>query len=181
MRLKMGNFNVVVYRMYYILKRAGAEGILRRWPGAGRGVDRLKRIVESRLLRKTYTWVRVKAGLSEGMWMLARLPGETRYWRGDHEPDVQNAILAAVRPKDVVYDIGAHLGTMALGAARLVGNLGRVVAFDGDPENVDRLRGNSARNGLEGHLQVLHTSVWSRTDSDGISFRRGATTSHREG
>lgn len=181
MRPKMGSFNVVVYRMYYMLKQAGAEGILRRWPSAGRGFDRLKRLVESRMLRKTYTWVRVESGLSQGMWMLARLPGETRYWRGDHEPDVQNAILAAVRPEDVVYDIGAHLGTMALGAARLVGNLGRVVAFDGDPENVERLRGNSARNGLEGHLQVLHTAVWSRTDSDGISFRRGATTRSQGG
>jgi FkbM family methyltransferase len=175
MRPKMGSFNVVVYRMYYILKRAGAEGILRRWPSAGRGFDRLKRLVESRLLRKTYTWVRVESGLSQGMWMLARLPGETRYWRGDHEPDVQNAILAAVRPEDVVYDIGAHLGAMALGAARLVGNLGRVVAFDGDPENVERLRGSITRNGLESNLEVVHAAVWSRTASDGISFRRGAT------
>lgn len=103
------------------------------------------------------------------------VPGEAGLWRGEHEPDVQNAILAAVRPGAVVYDVGAHVGTMALGATQLVGDLGRVVAFDGDPENVERLRGNSVRNGLEGHLQVVHAALWSRTARDGISFRRGTT------
>ena len=72
--------------------------------------------------------------------MHLRLPGEAGYWRGTHEPDVQNAISAAVRPGTVVFDIGAHVGSIALGAARLVNDAGRVVAFDGDPENIVRLR-----------------------------------------
>jgi FkbM family methyltransferase len=107
--------------------------------------------------------------------VLIRLPGETRYWRGDHEPGVQRAILEAMRSEAIVYDIGAHVGTVALGTARLVGEFGRVIAFDGDQENVERLRGSIARNGLESNLEVVHAAVWSRTASDGISFRRGAT------
>jgi FkbM family methyltransferase len=87
---------------------------------------------------------------------------------------VQNAILAGVRPDAVVYDVGANVGTMALGAALLVGDLGLVVAFEGDPENVARLREHSARNGLENRLRVVHAAVWSRTAADGIGFRRGA-------
>jgi FkbM family methyltransferase len=169
----MGHFTVLVYRMHAILRQSGAEGVLRRWPGIGRGLDRLKWLVKRHLLRKTYVWVRIQSGLSQGLWMRSRLPEEVNFWRGEHEPVVQNAILAAIRPGAVVYDIGAHIGTIALGTARLVGDLGRVVAFDGDPENVERLRGNSTRNGLEGHLQVVHAAVWSRTASDGISFRRG--------
>ena len=62
-------------------------------------------------------------------------------WRGEHEPEVQNAILAAVRPGAVIHDVGAHVGTVALGAAQLVGDLGRVVAFEGDPENVATFAG----------------------------------------
>jgi FkbM family methyltransferase len=177
----MGSFNVLVYRMHSILKRSGVDGMLRRWPGAGRGIDRLKQLAERYFLRKTYAWVRVEAGLSQGMWMLARLPGETRYWRGEHEPDVQNAILATVQPGDVVYDIGTHVGTIALGTANLVGASGHVVAFDGDPENVERLRGNSTRNGLDGQLLVVHAAVWSRTASDGISFRHGTTAKSQGG
>jgi FkbM family methyltransferase len=174
MRRKTGTFDVLFYRMYFILKKS-AEAVLRRWPGTGRGFDPLKKLVQCHFLRRAHAWVRIQSGLSQGMWMRICVSGEAGLWRGEHEPDVQNAILAAVRPGAVVYDVGAHVGTMALGAAQLVGDLGRVVAFDGDPENVERLRGNSARNGLEGHLQVVHAAVWSRTASDGISFRRGTT------
>jgi FkbM family methyltransferase len=107
--------------------------------------------------------------------MQLRLPGEALIWRGKHEPEVQNAILAVVRPGAVVYDIGAHVGTMALGAALLVGDWGRVVAFDGDPENIARLREHTVRNGLGDRLRVVYAAVWSRTAIEGISFRRGAT------
>jgi FkbM family methyltransferase len=109
------------------------------------------------------------------MWMHLRLPREALLWRGEHEPEVQNAILAKVGPGAVVYDIGAHVGTMALGTALLVGDLGLVVAFDGDPENIARLQEHCARNGLENRLRVVHAAVWSRTSIDGIGFRRGAT------
>jgi len=171
----MANFYAVLYRTYLVLKKSAAEGVLQRWPRIGRELDRMKRRIERRFLRRMRLWLRIQSGLSEGMWMRLRLPGEALIWRGKHEPEVQNAILAIVRPGAVVYDIGAHVGTMALGAALLVGDLGLVVAFDGDPENIARLREHSARNGLENRLRVVHAAVWSRTAVDGIGFRRGAT------
>ncbi|MCU1298253.1 MAG: hypothetical protein JWO91_2531 [Acidobacteriaceae bacterium] len=171
----MGNFYILFYRMYFVIKRSAAEGVLHRWPSIGRDLDRLKRLVQRHFPEKRYAWVRIESGISQGMWMRICVPGETGLLRGEHEPEVQNAISAAVRPGAVIYDVGAHVGSMALGAAKLVGDLGHVVAFDGDPENIERLRGNSARNGLEGHLQVVHAVVWSRTASDGVSFRRGTT------
>src|SRR5262249_13738358 len=73
------------------------------------------------------------------------------------------------------------LGSVALGTARMVGKLGRVIAFDGDPENVLRLRGNGSRNRLEDRLQVVHAAVWSDTRSDGISFRRGGAVGSQGG
>src|ERR1700740_3056754 len=163
----MATFYVLLYRMYIALKNSGVEGLLRRSPRAGRVLDQLKRMIQPHL------WVRVQSGLSQGMWMRLCLPTEEAYWRGTHEPDVQNAISVAVRPGTVVYDIGAHVGSIALGTARLVGDLGRVVAFEGDPENVLRLQDNSSRNGLEGRIRVVHAAIWSCTRNDGISFRRG--------
>jgi FkbM family methyltransferase len=165
----MATLYMLLYRMYSVLKNSGVESLIRRWHLAGRGLDRLKRLIPRQL------WVQVQTGLSQGMWMHLRLPTEESYWRGTHEPDVQNAISVALRPGIVIYDIGAHLGSIALGTARLVGDLGRVVAFEGDPENVLRLRDNSSRNGLEDRLQVVHAAVWSCTRTDGISFRRGRT------
>jgi FkbM family methyltransferase len=159
-------FYALFYRMYFVAKICGVERLLQRWPRAERGFDEFKRLIRRNV------WVQVQSGLSEGMWMQLRLPSEGQYWRGTHEPEVQHAISAAVQPGTVMYDIGAHLGSIALGSARLVGDLGRVVAFDGDPENVSRLRDNASRNGLE-RLEVVHAAVWSCTQNDGISFRRG--------
>jgi FkbM family methyltransferase len=107
------------------------------------------------------------------MWMRLALPDEARYWRGEHDPDVQCALKAAVREGNVIYDIGAHLGYFALGAARLAGESGCVVAFDGDPDNAARLQENAAHNHLEGRFQVVHAAVWSSSVSDRIPFRRG--------
>jgi FkbM family methyltransferase len=171
----MDSFYGNLYRVYFIFSQSIAEGVFRRWPGTGRGFVRLKRLAQRHFLPKAHAWVRIQSGLSQGLWMQICVFGEAGLWRGEHEPEVQNAILAVVRPGAVIYDVGAHVGTMALGAAQLVGDLGRVVAFEGDPENVERLRANSVRNGLEGRLQVVHAAVWSRTASDGLSFRRGTT------
>ena len=160
----------LLYRLNSVLQRIGVGKILRR----SAIVDRVKRLMQREV------WVQVQSGLSQGMWMRLRVPSEGGYWQGTHEPDVQNAIICAVQPGMVVYDIGAHLGSFALGAARLVGKLGCVVAFDGDPENISRLRENVRRNELaEDRLRVVHGAVWSSTPSEGIPFRRGGeVTSH---
>jgi len=171
----MPGFYSLLYRVHFVFKNSGVEGLLRRWPSAGRGLDRLKRLIQREV------WVQVQSGLSQGMWMQLRLPAEGEYWRGTHEPDVQNAISAAIQPGAVIYDIGSHLGSIALGAARLAGDAGRVVAFDGDPENAARLRVNTSRNALDDRLQVVHAAVWSCTPEDGISFRRGRTASSQGG
>ena len=175
MGFKMGRFYTLLYRMYLIVKKSAADGVLRRWPSIGRALDQVKRLIQRHFLSKAHAWVRIQSGLSQGMWMQIRVPDEVGFWRGEHEPEVQKAILAAIRPGAVFYDVGAHVGAVALGAAQLVGQSGRVIAFDGDPENVERLRRNSARNEMQDHLQVVHAAVWSRTASDGISFRRGET------
>ena len=168
-------YYALLYRLSSALKGIGAEEILQHCEPAVRSVDHIKRLIQREV------WVRVQAGLSQGMWMRLRVPGEGAYWQGTHEPRVQNAILSAVRPGMVVYDIGSHIGSIALGTARLVGKTGCVVAFDGDPENIVRLRENARRNGVEDRLRVVHGAVWSSSLSDGIPFRRGGAVKSRGG
>jgi FkbM family methyltransferase len=175
----MAHLYLLLYRTYLVFRKTATQGVLRRWPGIGRGLDRIKQLIQRHFLRNVHAWVRIQSGLSQGIWMQLRLPAETLMWYGEHEPDVQNAILAVVRrgavvPGIVFYDIGAYVGVMALGAALLIGDSGRIIAFDGDPENIARLRDHTARNGLEHRLRLVHAAVWSRTAIDGISFRRGA-------
>ncbi len=168
----MNSVYLLVYRTYLALKNSVIDRGLRRWPSAQRGFDAAKRSIKRRFFPSRQLWLQVQSGFAQGMWMRLRIPEEAGFWRGEHEPEVQTTLSAIVRPADVVYDVGAHVGSIALGAARLVGVTGRVVAFDGDPGNILRLRENSARNHLETTLQVVHAAVWSRASGEEIPFRR---------
>lgn len=162
------NLNDLTCRAYLGIRELRVAGILRRIPGVKRPAKRLLRI----LLPSKPVWVQVRSGMSQGMWMRLNLRRETRLWRGEHEPTLQRALRAAVLPGTVVYDIGAHVGSIALGAARLVGSNGCVVAFEGDPQNIENLQENRDRNHLTGTLRIVSSAVWSYS-SNRISFRRG--------
>jgi FkbM family methyltransferase len=166
------NFDAFRYRIYFAVRGVGSD-VLRRVPAASRGAKRLSHA----LFPEAAKWVRVRFGISKGLWMRLLLPREVRIWRGEHEVTVQRAILAVVTPGCVVFDVGAHTGSIALGVARLVGPMGRVVAFEADPQNVNTLKENAARNQLS-CLQFVSSAVWSYSAPD-ISFRQGgAHTTH---
>lgn len=164
----------LLYRLYFAAKDLGATGLLQRMP-------RVKRMVKQFVgfsWPPDPVWVQVQSGLSRGLWMRLQLPDEVRLWRGEHEVTLQLAIQAAMRGGSVVYDIGAHAGSIALGIARLVGPAGRVVAFEADPANAATLKANGFRNSLSGWLEVVETAVWSHAASR-IPFRRsGVRRSH---
>lgn len=67
-----------------------------------------RRRVGTRFLPKVQARVQIQSSLSQGMWMHLHLPREAIIWRGKHEPEVQNAILAGVWPGALVYDVGAN-------------------------------------------------------------------------
>jgi FkbM family methyltransferase len=170
-----------VYRAYVALKKRVIDPVFRRWPQGQARFNNAKDFVKRSALPSRTAWVQVQSGFALGLWMRLRIPEEAGFWRGEHEPEVQIAISAMVHPGDIVYDVGAHLGSLALGAARLVGPSGRVVAFDGDPDNVERLRENSVRNHLGSCIQAVHTAVWSHQSASGISFRRGKSEASQGG
>lgn len=72
------------------------------------------------------------------------------------ERHVVGAFLDAVDPGDVVWDVGACIGTYACLAADAGA---RVVAFEPDPANRARLRGNLARNAPEGDWRVVAAAL----------------------
>jgi FkbM family methyltransferase len=146
-----------------------------RWPSTRKPIERCKVWIRTSLLPKGPVWVRVKGGLSAQLCMRLRFPEEAGMWLGEHEPEVQSAISSAVQPGWVVYDVGSYIGTVALGAARLVGPAGSVVAFDGDPVNVERLREHAIANQLQDTLQVVHAAVWSSGRDKTVPFRCGKT------
>jgi FkbM family methyltransferase len=160
---RMRIFYILLYRIYFLFEDLFL---------ASRG-RRIANALRRHVLPGRDVLVRVQSGLSRGMWVRVRLPEEVRYWRGMHDRAVQEAVSAGAGPGAVIYDIGAHIGIIALGSARLVGKTGCVVAFDADPHNAASLRESCSLNGLDDCVRVVHAAVWSSTADDGIVFRRG--------
>jgi len=68
------------------------------------------------------------------------------YLLGAYEPRPLKIYTPMIRPGDVVFDIGANIGAHTLHFARLVGESGRVVAFEPTDFGVAKLRRNLSLN-----------------------------------
>ncbi|MCP2357278.1 release factor glutamine methyltransferase [Nonomuraea thailandensis] len=71
------------------------------------------------------------------------------------------AVLAEVRDDDHVLDMGTGSGVNAILAASAAA---RVLAVDINPVAVETARGNAARNGVEGRVEVRHSDVFGNVE-----------------
>jgi len=139
---------------------------LRRFPVIGPGL----RWASAKLLpRDALTWVQVQHGPAQGIWLHLNPRTGRDYFHGDVEPEVQDVLRKYLRPGMTVHDIGANIGFFSLLAARLVGAIGRVTAFEADPEIAARLRENVSRN-QGAPISVEEKAVWS--SSSPVFFAR---------
>ena len=83
---------------------------------------------------------------------------------GVFEPLETELVKSAIRPGDVVLDVGANIGYYTLLFARLAGANGMVYAFEPDPANFALLRENVERNGYR-NVALIQKAV---TDRPGI-------------
>ena len=72
----------------------------------------------------------------------------------DYEPHVRRAVRERLEAGDVVVDVGANVGCIALMAATLVGERGLVAAVEPNPDNLQMLYAGMVLNGI-GNVQVL--------------------------
>ena len=93
---------------------------------------------------------------------------------GEYEPHVRQAIRDRVQEGDVVVDVGANVGCIALLAAALVGARGLVAAVEPVPENLQLLYAgmevNEARN-----VRVL---PYAASDRAGVVSITGGSNAH---
>ena len=125
-------------------------------PGLAFPAERLARFV---VPRATYQWTTVPTGLDRGLQILTDPRYELRYLRGDHEPWMQELLSSWLEPGDAFYDVGAHVGFFTLGAARLVGPQGRVVALEPDARNSERLKLNVERSKMT-QIRLVSAAAW---------------------
>lgn len=77
---------------------------------------------------------------------------------GIFEPFETELVCREVRKGDVVVDVGANIGYYTLMFARLVGETGKVYAFEPDPENFALLQSNVTLNGYQ-NVILVQTAV----------------------
>ena len=80
------------------------------------------------------------------------------YWLGIYENEKQRKFCQCVKTGGVVYDIGANVGFYTLLASVLVGETGRVVAFEPLLANLDYLGRHLALNNIR-NTQVIEAAV----------------------
>lgn len=113
-----------------------------------------------RLIRRRVT---MKVGRLRAVFA-ARTEGE---WRRVTELCGERALLqrliGMLRPGEVVYDVGANVGTHTILFALAVGSSGRVIGFDPEPGMAERLRQNVRMNRL-GNVVVIQKALGNRAD-----------------
>jgi FkbM family methyltransferase len=107
-------------------------------------------------------WTRVRSGPAAGIELLLDARYDAAFARGTVEADVQARLVELVRPGSIVWDVGAHVGFFTLLLARLVGEGGKVLAFE--PDQTEPLRAALDRNGVE-NVEVRPVAVWSTVGS----------------
>lgn len=88
----------------------------------------------------------------------------SRFVLGRYHEDETAEIQRLVRPGDVVYDIGAHVGYYTLVAARAAGPAGHVHAFEPLPLNQRTLQGHLRMNRID-NVSLLTCAV---SDAPGV-------------
>lgn len=104
---------------------------------------------------------------------------EHQFWMplGAYETETVDWLRDACRPGDVVFDVGANAGYLALVGADAVGSTGQVVAFEPHPLNVKTLKRLVALNGIE-TIRIEDVAVSDSTGTLEFVMERSNANSH---
>jgi FkbM family methyltransferase len=119
---------------------------------------------------------------------LADWIGQYVFVTGAYEEPTSALMAELVRPGDLAVDVGANVGFFTLLLSRLVGESGRVIAFEPMPHALDRLRAHVALNrcnnvvirdcalGSEAGTSQLYLGPRHHTSTASLKPRPGAAT-----
>ncbi len=118
-----------------------------------------RRLHEAAKLAFSFVMLPIRGGpLAGKRWIVT---SGSRFLVGDYEPEKSGAIRAHVKPGDVVFDIGAHVGYFTVLMSERAGPGGRIFAFEPRPLNQRFLARHLRVNGCT-NVEVFPTSVGDR-------------------
>lgn len=128
-----------------------------------------------RLIPRSHV-ITVKGGLNKGArWIV----GSNTHgcWLGTYESEKQNLVSKLVRRGMVVWDVGANAGFYTLAFARLVGDAGRVYAFEPFAENTNNLLKHVRLNRLS-NATVIQAALGANTGLVGFCVAHSNSMGH---
>lgn len=118
------------------------------------------------------------AGALRGRWWLPASRGKIlRILNGTYEREQTALFEQLLRPGATVLDVGANVGYYTLLASVLVGDAGRVHAFEPEPRNAGFLR-DHVRINRRGNVTVQQAAVSDRAGTARFDFGSGSGTGH---
>jgi FkbM family methyltransferase len=96
--------------------------------------------------------------LAGGKWVRFMRTHNDQYINGTYEPKLQSAIAEYLQPGMVFYDVGANAGFFSILASELVGQTGRVIAFEPHPKTVKQLNAQIAINNAK-NIDIVRSAV----------------------
>lgn len=118
------------------------------------------------------------AGRLRGRWWLPASRGKIlRILGGTYEPEQTALFERLLRPGHTVLDVGANVGYYTLLASVLVGDAGRVHAFEPEPRNAGFLRRHVSIN-RRGNVRVEQAALSDRAGTARFDFGSGSGTGH---
>lgn len=104
------------------------------------------RAIEARTNGARWTRARVRSGPLRGMSLDVDMRVQADVVVGAYERRLSRHVAGILRPGDVAFDVGSHLGYFGILMGTVVGDGGKVVCFEPDPGLHDALEDNVARN-----------------------------------
>jgi FkbM family methyltransferase len=118
------------------------------------------------------------AGRLRGRWWLLASRGKIlRILNGTYEREQTRLFGQLLRPGGTVLDVGANVGYYTLLASVLVGDAGKVHAFEPEPKNAEFLRRHLRINGRR-NVTVQQAAVSDRAGTARFAFGGGTGTGH---
>ena len=123
-------------------------------------------IIKSLLERFGYPIYTAKYGLAKGL----KVTGDLGFLQFRHQAILEEDFLQDLElTGKIVYDIGAHIGIMALFFSRSVGQGGRVIAFEPNPQSCVTLHKNLDLNDLR-NVTIAQVGLGDKRETKALVF-----------
>jgi len=119
--------------------------------------------------------ITVKYGPLRGYRILVVSP--IKFFKGTYEKERTEMFLKIIKEGDIFYDIGAHFGFYSLIASRIIGDKGKIYAFEPHPYNLKILRKHIELNNIT-NVVIISAAVSDRPGKAKFAYGTGTGTGH---